>query len=358
MCLNRNRSLPNVLLCGYYGQHNLGDDALLAALLANVPCSWRVIATAADQRRIREQFQIHTCSRRRPLALLLALLRSRVMVLGGGSLLQDTTSFRSLLYYLGLILTARLLGCSVLLWGQGLGPLRSRSAQRLVRLVLPMVQGISWRDPGSAALAARWGIQGETGRDPVWSLPIPAASPAASPVAAPAAGCLCLCWRPTPLLDATGWQRLRRFAVERARTLQVSVCLVPFHRLQDGPLLETQAERLQAAGVTCCFWRPESPEAFLQGLADARLVVAMRLHALILAAMADCPLMALSYDPKVQAAAAGMGIPHLDLHNPAALDALSACGDQAMAWRLSTETLAEHRQRNGCHKRLLARYLV
>ena len=356
--MNRNRSLPAVLLCGYYGQHNLGDDALLAALLASVPSSWRVIATAADQRRIREQFRIRTCSRRRPLALLLALLRSRVLVLGGGSLLQDTTSFRSLLYYLGLILTARLLGRSVLLWGQGLGPLRGTTAQRLVRLILPMVQGISWRDPDSAALAARWGIEGETGRDPVWSLLIPTASPDAKPAVSPAAGSLCLCWRPTPLLDAAGWQRLRHFAVERSRTLQVSVCLVPFHRHQDGPFLEAQAERLQAAGVTCRFWHPDSPEAFVQGLAGAHLVVAMRLHALILAAMADCPLMALSYDPKVQSAAAAMAIPHLDLHNPAALDDLPSCGDQAMAWRLSTEKLDEHRQRNGCHKRLLDRYLV
>ena len=345
-------------MCGYYGEHNLGDDALLAALLASVPRSWQVVATAADQQPIREQFLIRTCCRHRPPALLLALARSKVVVLGGGSLLQDATSFHSLLYYLGLIVVARMLGRSVLLWGQGLGPLRSSFAQLLVRLILPMVQGISWRDPHSAALAARWGIKGETGRDPVWSLPIPDASPTASTVIGPATGSLCLCWRPTPLLDASGWARLRAFAMERARLLQASVCFVPFHGRHDRPLLEAEAQAMEAAGQACCIWRPESPEAFVRGLAAARLVVAMRLHALILAAMADCPLLALSYDPKVQAAAAAMAIPHLDLHNPAALDSLSACGDQAMAWRLSAERLADHRRLNRCHQQLLDQHLA
>ena len=61
--------------------------------------------------------------------------------------------------------------------------------------------------------------------------------------------------------------------------------------------------RLRAAGLVCRFWHPQTPWQFMEGLAPVCLVVAMRLHGVILAAMADRPLLALSYDPKADAAA-------------------------------------------------------
>ena len=106
----RPRPDSRVLLCGYYGEHNLGDDALLATLLATLPPSCRVVVTARDQHQVQAQFGVSTCPRGHPIRLLLALVRTQVLVLGGGSLLQDSTSRRSLLYYVALILAARLLG--------------------------------------------------------------------------------------------------------------------------------------------------------------------------------------------------------------------------------------------------------
>ena len=119
--MTRPRPGSRVLLCGYYGEHNRGDDALLATLLALLPPSSPVVVTARDQHQVQAQFGVATCPRGGPVRLLLALARTQVLVLGGGSLLQDSTSRRSLLYYVALILAARLLGRSVLLWGSGSG---------------------------------------------------------------------------------------------------------------------------------------------------------------------------------------------------------------------------------------------
>ena len=90
------------------------------------------------------------------------------MILGGGSLLQDSTSWLSLLYYAALILTARLQRKPVILWAQGLGPLRRRRSRLLVGRLLPLVAAASWRDrsrlpwPSSLLVRAvppiRWGL--------------------------------------------------------------------------------------------------------------------------------------------------------------------------------------------------------
>jgi len=352
----RGRPRPGamVLLCGYYGEHNLGDDALLATLLALLPPSCPVVVTARDQHQVREQFGVATCPRGEPVRVLLALVRAQALVLGGGSLLQDSTSRRSLLYYTALILAARLLGRPVLLWGQGLGPLNTRTGRLLARLSLRFAQGITWRDGQSAAMAAAWGIHAPVGRDPVWSLPRRNVADRADDLAA---GAICLCWRPTPLLNADGWRQLENQVIEDARRRQAPVYLAPFHARQDTVLLKACAARFRAAGLVCRFWRPRTPWRFMDGLAPVGLVVAMRLHAVILAAMADRPLLALSYDPKVDAAATAMAIPSINLADADGLVPLPDAWARARQWRLSPARLAQHRQRNRCHQKLLTRFL-
>ena len=189
------RSRP--LLVGYYGEHNLGDDALLQVLLAQLPGHCRATVTARDQAEVRQRYGVATVDRRRLGAVLVALNHGDALVFGGGSLLQDATSFASLLYYAALVAAARLRGRSVLLWAQGLGPLRRRRSRLLVRALLRLVNGCSWRDAQSAALARELGwrpdrrqlacaaaassasshdIAGQAGvgSDPVWSLEAPA----------------------------------------------------------------------------------------------------------------------------------------------------------------------------------------
>ena len=353
---------PGALLCGYYGEHNLGDDALLATLLALLPTACPVVVTARDVRHVQAQFGVATCPRGNPIRLLQALMGAQVLVLGGGSLLQDSTSRRSLLYYVGLVLVARLLGRPVLLWGQGLGPLKTRTGRFLARLSLHMAQGITWRDDHSAAMAAAWGIHAPVGRDPVWSFPWRNVTDNAADHVnhddGPTPGAICLCWRPTPLLDAAGWRQLENQVIADARRRQAPLCLTPFHAHQDTALLKACASRFAAAGLVCRFWRPRTPWRFMEGLASVQLVVAMRLHGVILAAMADRPLLALSYDPKVDAAAAAMAIPSINLADPGALAALPEAWERAGRWRLSPARLARHRQQNHCHQKLLAQRLV
>lgn len=291
------------LLCGYYGEHNLGDDALLQVLLDQLPDGWMPVVTAHDEASVRSRFGVRTLPRRRLSAVLRALGDCQALVLGGGSLLQDATSFRSLLYYGALILAARRRGLPVLLWGQGLGPLRRRRSRWLARLLLPLASAISWRDPESARLAAGWGVQAIEGSDPVWGL-------ACSRTWRGVGGPIVLCWRAVARLDAEGWRPLLAALDALADQHDRDVLWLPFHQDQDRGLLDelerlrVVPQRLRTRSRLVDAADPEAAMALFQG---ASLVLAMRLHGLILAALAGSPCAALSYDPKVAAAAAALG---------------------------------------------------
>ena len=339
------------LLCGYYGEHNLGDDALLAVLLQQLPPTIRPLVTAHDQALVRSRFAVETVDRRRLAAVLGALAGCDALVLGGGSLLQDSTSFRSLVYYALLIVSARLRGRPVLLWGQGLGPLRRRRSRWLVRALLPLVSGSSWRDPASAALAARLGGRGAVGSDPVWGFPAVPWRGAGGPIV--------VCWRPLPRFQPEHWRPYLQALAQLAEAADRPVLWLAFHADQDGPLLDAlQADGLVEASLRrrSRTERPGDPAEALRRFQGAGLVVAMRLHGLILAALAGSPCAALSYDPKVAAAAAAIGCPCHDLEVPPP-------ADLADRWRAeldrppSAERMAA--QRNGIepHRHLLNSWL-
>ena len=310
---------PVVLLCGYYGEHNLGDDALLQVLVSALPQSQQLLITARDPAPVLALApSAVTVTRRSLLRCFRAALRADVLVLGGGSLLQDSTSFSSLIYYLLLMAVARIGGAELLLWGQGLGPLQRRISRVLVRTVLPFCKAASWRDQRSFDLARHWApsLPMVLAADPVWQMP-----------ARPWIGgdAIVLSWRPTSLLDRSGWRRLTGALDLLSDELEAPVIWLAFHEHQDAPLQQQLNDegllpaRLMKRSSTLV---PQSLEVVSDLVQRARLVLPMRLHALILARLANSPMAALSYDPKVEAAAVMASVPCTPLTSLPSVDAL------------------------------------
>ena len=123
-----------VLVSGYIGFQNFGDDAifgLLVKYLKRNNCN--VTALSGDPRATQRMFKVNALHYTNFLQILWGIIDSNVLISGGGSLLQNSTSSLSLLYYLGIIFLAKLLGTKVIIFAQGIGPIYGKWWQRLTR---------------------------------------------------------------------------------------------------------------------------------------------------------------------------------------------------------------------------------
>ncbi|WP_320674704.1 polysaccharide pyruvyl transferase CsaB [Prochlorococcus sp. MIT 1341] len=300
----------SVLLCGYYGERNLGDDLLLEILINSIDNRVNLLITTNQHfMPVDLSRNVKYVNRRNPIAVFNSINNVDTLILGGGNLLQDKTSYRSLLYYLAVIFYAKFRGVKIILWAQGLGPLQRRISVFLVQKAICCASSISLRDQKSFELYKSWNINIPVicAPDPTWQLPRKEWIGGESIV---------ICWRPTNVIDNYKWKKLF-IALDYFQThLNRPVVWMSFDRKMDEPFfnylcqhelipkrLFTKTITLNATSfdkATCCFQK-------------ATIVLPMRLHAYILAKLCGAPTCALSYDPKVSAASAYLNSNCIDL---------------------------------------------
>jgi polysaccharide pyruvyl transferase CsaB len=228
-----------------------------------------------------------------------------MLISGGGSLLQDVTSARSALYYLGVLAAAALKGVPVAVIGQGVGPLRRPWIRWLAARCLRTARVISVRDEASAALLISLGIPGvHVGADLAFLVekddPAHPATGSTDPDAGGPRPLIGLAVRPWPGLRLEGiLEAVRSFI----HAHDAGAAALVFDRARDRDLAESVAAALNGVVI-----EPESPRDLLGQVGRLDLLVGMRLHALIFAAARAVPAVALSYDPKVDAFMRGAGL--------------------------------------------------
>lgn len=292
-----------LLIGGYFGSGNLGDDAILTALLEELTHKYPQLRPTVltgrptkDQRR----FGVSCVGRMNPVSILFAILKSDALLLGGGSLLQNATSNRSLCYYLALLRLSQALGKPTVLCGAGIGPLIDEPACRKVRAVLSKCLYISLRDEGSRNLLISLGVDAaklHMGADLAMLLSPPSPSRTRallSEVGLPptANGFLCVV-----LKGGKNEHRHRKILTAAVRSVCQSNGIQPvfavFDSRSDRSDTATAARSAGGQTVQC-----PTPAHALALLSRARAVVTMRLHAMILATAAGTPAMGLSGDPR------------------------------------------------------------
>jgi polysaccharide pyruvyl transferase CsaB len=296
-----------LLISGYYGAGNLGDEAVLAGLLGAIAgADVMPVVASLDPSATTRAHGVAAVHRYRGLPW--ALWRADAVLSGGGGLLQDVTSARSLRYYLAVVRGARTLGKPVAVYGQSLGPLSPAGAARVRRALRHVPMGL--RDAPSLALAARWGLTARAVADPALLVPAPLPAAGEGRLGAAGAGAGALVLIPRARFDGIGTvlaELGRRHLGEGGR---VRIALVhPGHDAVEAERLAAAlpgAERVAAATVA----------ELLAALWGARAVVSGRLHGLVLGAVADAPVAGLAYDPKVTGFADAIGAPSIGAPAP------------------------------------------
>lgn len=151
----------DVILSGYYGFGNTGDDSLLYQItssLKSLAPDLDITVLAHRPRRLSKLYAVKTVNRFNIFKINRVMSRAGLLINGGGSLLQNTTSQRSLIYYVKIIETAKKHGNKCMLYGSGLGPIYGEKAEKLTRTALDDMDAITLRDEGSLSLLRRLGV--------------------------------------------------------------------------------------------------------------------------------------------------------------------------------------------------------
>jgi len=273
---------------GYYGYKNAGDEAILLALVRELKARGESpLVLSARPRETFERYAVDAAHRYFPWSILKAFSRMDRFLLGGGGLLQDSTSKRSLAYYLGLVALARRLKRPVTVFNVSLGPLSPEGERRVTRALKDVPVFV--RDRMSLNYAHRLGLRAQLGADPALLLPPPkVAREPGLVVIVPRYGV-----NPRPMVSAS--YRLLKLGYD-----------VLVMALQPGMDEETMEEfhRLPKE-VTA------DPKRALYLVASAAFVISARLHGMVLAAAAGTPFAGINYDPKVEGFAEETGAPLL-----------------------------------------------
>ena len=281
---------PQIFLFGYYGYGNLGDElmadyyrTLLAELFPGL--ERRLLVGPAFCRPLlageRPGNRWHLPQ------LAWSTRPGDLWVAGGGNLLQNATSRRSLYYYLSLLKLARGRGARVVLLGQGFGPLVGRLDVALARWVLARVDLVEARDDESWCAFRAMGLEPSRlyrGVDPLWDLVLP-------PAPATGDGLLLILRQP----EFPALQRLAQAALAQGLAVK-AVALAP----SDEPFLKRACPRFYHGLV-------RDLQEFVAALAGVGLVASSRLHGLILAAKAGFPVVGIGGPSKIQACCRGLG---------------------------------------------------
>ena len=305
-----NGGRSGVLVCGAYGMGNAGDEAILDAITAELrsidplmPITVLSRDPEGAERRL-DVDALHTFN----VPGFLRVMRRRVLYInGGGSLIQDVTSRRSLWFYLFTLRAAKAMGCRVMMYGCGIGPVNRPGGVRSTRRTISScVDIVTLREPDSMEELHRFGVEGPElilASDPALTLsPAPAEEIDAAfrrAGAAPDGRYICFALRMWP-----GFEEKAAAIATAARYAYAKYGLTPafvsINHRGDGEAAAVVASSLE--GVPYVTIPGPMPSDLAIGvMSRMELVVSMRLHGLIFAAGQGVPLVGVSYDPKVTA---------------------------------------------------------
>jgi len=170
-----NKKSPKIVISGYYGFDNCGDEAVLLSIihcLRKLRSDVKIIVLSGNPEQTRKQYGVDAVDRWNLIKVKFALLGAKLLISGGGSLIQDVTSARSPVYYLSIIRLALLMRNKVMIYSQGLGPLTHEKNRKMTGKVFSRCNTITVRDAGSADLLEELGVKKDTKvtSDPVMAL--------------------------------------------------------------------------------------------------------------------------------------------------------------------------------------------
>ncbi len=306
-----------ILISGYYGFENFGDDAILYSILNEIKKIFpqsdiTVISNNPDL--IKKEYNTNSIYRFDFKKIVKYLSSSDIFISGGGSLLQDITSLNSLCYYLTLIWLAKNFKNKIYIFAQGIGPIKTFVGKVLLTKILKKADLITVRDKQSKEYLNKLKIKSILTSDPVWN--IDKNSEILRQAAKPnkKVGVQLrewdslserdlenLCSGLKALLEEDNYiSDLVLLSLQDSKDLKI---LQKFKKLVNNDIPELNVKIINDASIDNAFDIINSLDYF----------IAMRFHAVLAAMKLNVPVLPVVYDPKVKSISEEAGIPYIEI---------------------------------------------
>ncbi|MEK3880411.1 polysaccharide pyruvyl transferase CsaB [Paenibacillus sp. FSL M7-0420] len=313
-----------IVISGFYGFRNSGDEAVLQSILNALRKQSQAagitlapVVLSIDPEWTAATYGVESVHRMKLGEVRRAISESAGLISGGGSLLQDVTSSKTIPYYLGIIKLAQWMGKPVFIYSQGIGPVNRKLFHPLIKSIFRKCAYISVRDEQSRLLLQSMGLsidEVEVVPDPVMGLELPkdmqpgvekgtligdTPDPGLQVVPATVGVSVRFWEQSRKELDALAEGLVKASAVQ-----PLHVHFLPFHHSADNEASRYVMQKLgrsiedNGGSVTI---REDAlhPLQMLREVSQCQALIGMRLHSLIYAAGQLVPLMGVSYDPKI-----------------------------------------------------------
>ncbi len=298
----------SVLLSGYYGFDNSGDDAILKAIIKDIRQEnpkLEIVVLSNNPKKTEAMYSVKAINRFKFSELIKGIRKTNLLISGGGSLLQDITSTRSLLYYLAVMTLAKLFRKPVMVYANGIGPISKNSNRLLTKMILNHVNLITLRDEDSKSYLEKMNIKNKNivvTADPVFTLDVASKDiidnifiKESIPTEKKFIGISIRPWKKADNLVEV----ISKVIDYITKKYNVNIILIPMHYPED---LDISNSVLAKVDKSSCFVikNQYAVEEIMGITKELDMIVAMRLHSLIYAATQEIPMVGLVYDPKVE----------------------------------------------------------
>jgi len=299
----------DVLISGYYGFGNNGDDAVLKSIVDNLKAERpdvKIVVLSKNPPQTEQEYGVNSIFRFNFWRVRSYLRNTKLLITGGGTLLQDLTSTQSLLYYLWVINTAVRNGARTMLYGNGIGPIRSDVNNERVRRTVKNIDTITVRDENSFEMLQSFELK----PDATLALTADAAfalAPISEGDMAIKRAEFGLAGERYFVVSVRSWKHLAKsfeedvanFADYASETYGLTPLFVAMQPENDTEISRRIAGRMK--NTSRVLEQALTTEQYVSIIAGAEFVAAMRLHVVIYAAKTGTPCIGLVYDPKVSA---------------------------------------------------------
>jgi L-malate glycosyltransferase len=296
----------DILISGYYGFKNSGDDAILMAILDNLRTykkDIKILVLSKNPEETKRIYGIDTADRYNFNEVVKAIKSSKLFLTGGGNLIQDESSTRSLMYYLATIWMAKKFGLKVMLYSNGIGAVDKKANRLITSRIINTVDVITLREEKSLEELKSLNItkpQVFVTADPAFTLDPCSDEEAFTILKAEGVDKE----KPKVGISIRKWKNCKSYIKQIAaaadymfETLHVQPVLIPMHYPHDVEICQTVASMMKHPPII--IKNKYSVTQTLGIIKNMDMIIGMRLHALIYGASLQVPMLGLIYDPKV-----------------------------------------------------------